>query len=58
MALDEEGKGSAAVAAGTRDANKHTTLHFSAHEGQTDVFLLEQLQLPVDPKDDDGTTLP
>ena len=56
-ALDEEGKGAAAVAAGVRDANKRTALHFAAREGRTEVcrFLLEQLRLPVDPKDDDGT---
>lgn len=57
-ALDEEGKGAAAVAAGVRDANKRTALHFAAGEGQTEVckFLVEQLRLPVDPKDDDGET--
>ena len=48
----------AVVAAGTRDANKRTALHFAAREGQTEDFLLGQLQLPVDPKEDDGTTLP
>ncbi|KAE8818266.1 ankyrin-3 [Hordeum vulgare] len=54
-ALDEEGKGVAAVAAGMRDANKRTALHFAAREGRTEVsqFLVEQLRLPVDPKDDD-----
>ncbi|KAI5013099.1 hypothetical protein ZWY2020_028053 [Hordeum vulgare] len=53
-ALDEEGKGAAAVAAGVRDTNKHTALHFAAREGRTEVcqFLVEQLRLPVDPKDD------
>jgi hypothetical protein len=56
-ALDEDGKGAAAVAAGVRDANKRTALHFAAREGRTEVcqFLVEQLRLPVDPKDDDGT---
>jgi ankyrin repeat protein len=56
-ALDEEGKGAAAVAAGVRDANKRTALHFAAREGRTEVcqLLVEQLRLPVDPKDDDGT---
>ncbi|XP_037485052.1 ankyrin repeat domain-containing protein 29-like isoform X3 [Triticum dicoccoides] len=55
-ALDDEGKGAAAVATGVRDANKRTALHFAAREGQTEVckFLIEQLRLPVDPKDDDG----
>ena len=59
-ALDEEGKGAAAVGAGVRDANKRTALHFAAREGQTEVckFLVEQLRLPVDPKDDDGTAFP
>ncbi|XP_037415303.1 ankyrin repeat domain-containing protein 27-like isoform X2 [Triticum dicoccoides] len=57
-ALDEEGKGAAAVAASVRDANKRTALHFAAREGQTKLckFLIEQLRLPVDPKDDDGET--
>uniref|UniRef100_A0ACD6AMH3 Uncharacterized protein n=2 Tax=Avena sativa TaxID=4498 RepID=A0ACD6AMH3_AVESA len=57
-ALDEEGKGAAAVAAGVRDANRRTALHFAAREGRTEVcqFLVEQLRLPVDPKDDDGET--
>jgi hypothetical protein len=46
-ALDEEGKGAAAVAASVRDANKHTALHFVAREGRTKVcqFLVEQLCL-------------
>ncbi|KAK1661122.1 hypothetical protein QYE76_049281 [Lolium multiflorum] len=59
-ALDEDGKGAAAVAAGVRDANKRTALHFAAREGRTEVckFLVEQLRLPVDPKDDDGTVTP
>ncbi|EMS56148.1 hypothetical protein TRIUR3_31601 [Triticum urartu] len=41
--LDEEGKGAAAVAAGVRDANKRTALHFAAREGQTEVcrFLID-----------------
>ncbi|GJM94260.1 hypothetical protein PR202_ga10890 [Eleusine coracana subsp. coracana] len=55
-ALDEEGKGAAAVAAAVRDANKRTALHFAARQGRTDVcaFLIDQLGLPVDPVDDDG----
>ncbi|RLM98318.1 ankyrin-3 [Panicum miliaceum] len=57
-ALDEEGTGAAAVAAAVRDANKRTALHFAAREGCTDVcqFLIDQLGLPVDPRDDDGET--
>ncbi|KAK3141007.1 hypothetical protein QOZ80_5AG0408850 [Eleusine coracana subsp. coracana] len=57
-ALDEEGKGAAAVAAAVRDANKRTALHFAARQGRTDVcaFLIDQLGLPVDPVDDDGET--
>ncbi|PUZ64376.1 hypothetical protein GQ55_3G139200 [Panicum hallii var. hallii] len=57
-ALDEEGTGAAAVAAAVRDANKRTALHFAAREGRTDVcqFLIDQLGLPVDPRDDDGET--
>ena len=49
-ALDEEGKVAAAVAAGVRDANRHTVLHFAAREVWTEVcrFLLEQLRLPVE----------
>jgi hypothetical protein len=59
-ALDEDGKGAAAVAAGVRDANKRTALHFAAREGRTEVcqFLVEQLRLPVDTKDDDGIVTP
>uniref|UniRef100_A0A0D9WBS0 DUF1664 domain-containing protein n=1 Tax=Leersia perrieri TaxID=77586 RepID=A0A0D9WBS0_9ORYZ len=55
-ALDEEGKGAAAVAAAVKDANNRTALHFAAREGRTDVcdFLISDLGLPVDPKDDDG----
>ncbi|KAL6624649.1 hypothetical protein ACP70R_031970 [Stipagrostis hirtigluma subsp. patula] len=57
-ALDDEGKGAAAVAAAVRDANKRTALHFAAREGRTEVcaFLVDELGLPVDPKDDDGET--
>ncbi|KAG8084649.1 hypothetical protein GUJ93_ZPchr0010g10693 [Zizania palustris] len=57
-ALDEDGKGVAAVAAAVRDANKRTALHFAAREGRTDAcdFLITQLGLPIDPKDDDGET--
>ncbi|CAN6327084.1 unnamed protein product [Urochloa humidicola] len=57
-ALDEEGTGAASVAAAVRDANKRTALHFAAREGRTDVcqFLIEELGLPVDPKDDDYET--
>lgn len=57
-ALDEDGTGASAVAAAVRDANKRTALHFAAREGRTDVcqFLIGQLGLPVDPKDDDGET--
>ncbi|KAJ1261148.1 hypothetical protein BS78_09G006100 [Paspalum vaginatum] len=57
-ALDEDGTGAASVAAAVRDANKRTALHFAAREGRTDVcqFLIDNLRLPVDPKDDDGET--
>jgi hypothetical protein len=59
-ALDEEDKGAAAVAAAVRDANKRTALHFAARQGRTDVcaFLIDELGLPVDPEDDDGTYAP
>jgi hypothetical protein len=59
-ALDEDGTGAASVAAAVRDANKRTALHFAAREGRTDVceFLIGELGLPVDPKDEDGWYLP
>jgi ankyrin repeat protein len=52
-ALDEDDKGASAV----RDANKRTALHFAARQGRTDVcaFLVDELRLPVDPEDDDGS---
>ncbi|WVZ95666.1 hypothetical protein U9M48_041400 [Paspalum notatum var. saurae] len=58
-ALDEDGTGAASVAAAVRDANKRTALHFAAREGRTDVcrFLIDNLRLPVDPKDDDARQL-
>ncbi|KAG0516427.1 hypothetical protein BDA96_09G002200 [Sorghum bicolor] len=56
--LDEDGTGAASVASAVRDANKRTALHFAAREGRADVceFLIGELGLPVDPKDDDGET--
>ena len=58
--LDEDGTGAASVASAVRDANKRTALHFAAREGRADVceFLIGELGLPVDPKDDDGWYLP
>lgn len=57
-ALDE-GNGVAATAADVKDANNRTALHFAAREGRTEVcqYLLEELKLDVDVKDDDGTGL-
>lgn len=54
--LDEGGKGLARTVADVKDANKRTALHFAAREGRTEVckYLLEELKLDIDPKDDDG----
>uniref|UniRef100_A0A6V7QQH6 Serine/threonine-protein kinase BSK1-like TPR repeats domain-containing protein n=1 Tax=Ananas comosus var. bracteatus TaxID=296719 RepID=A0A6V7QQH6_ANACO len=56
--LDEGGKGLARTVADIRDANKRTALHFAAREGRTEVckYLLEELKLDINPKDDDGET--
>ena len=42
-----------------KDANKRGALHFAAREGQTEVckYLLEELKLDVDTKDEDGIFL-
>lgn len=57
MQLDE-GKGLAKTVADVKDANKRTALHFAAREGRTEVckYLLEELKLDVNIKDDDGMT--
>lgn len=40
----------------TKDANKRGALHFAAREAQTEVckYLIEELKLDVDTKDEDG----
>ncbi|XP_008802839.1 ankyrin-1 [Phoenix dactylifera] len=57
MQLDE-GKGLAKTVADVKDANKRTALHFAAREGRTEVckYLLEELKLDVNMRDDDGET--
>ncbi|KAM7469089.1 hypothetical protein LguiA_007272 [Lonicera macranthoides] len=52
----DEGKVSAETVADVKDANKRGALHFAAKEGQTEVckFLLEELKLDVDTKDEDA----
>nr|XP_010917583.1 uncharacterized protein LOC105042167 isoform X5 [Elaeis guineensis] len=57
MQLDD-GKGLAKTVADVKDANKRTALHFAAREGRTDVckYLLEELKLDVNMRDDDGET--
>ncbi|KAM7469115.1 hypothetical protein LguiA_007298 [Lonicera macranthoides] len=52
----DEGKVLAESVADVKDANKQGALHFAAREGQTEVckFLLEELKLNVDTKDEDG----
>jgi ankyrin repeat protein len=42
-----------------KDANKRGALHFAAREGQTEVckYLIEELKLDVDTKDEDGIFL-
>ncbi|KAL0005528.1 hypothetical protein SO802_013089 [Lithocarpus litseifolius] len=53
-----EGKGLARTVADIKDANKRGALHFAAREGQTEVckYLLEELKLDVDSKDEEGET--
>lgn len=54
----DEGKDLAKTVEAIKDANKRGALHFAAREGQTEVctYLLQDLKLPVDSKDDDGET--
>jgi hypothetical protein len=55
----DEGKGLARTVADIKDANKRGALHFAAREGNTDIckYLLEELKLDVDTKDEDGMCL-
>lgn len=54
----DDGKGIAQTVADVKDANKRGALHFAAREGKTDVckYLVEELKLDVNAKDDDGET--
>lgn len=55
----DEGKGLAGTVADIKDANKRGALHFAAREGKTEVckYLLEELKLDVDTRDEDGKLL-
>lgn len=57
--LDKDGKGLARTVADVKDANKRTALHFAAREGKTNIckYLIEELGLDVDVRDEDGTPL-
>lgn len=52
----DEGKDLTKTVESIKDANKRGALHFAAREGQTEVckYLLEELNLYVDSKDEDG----
>nr|KJB82519.1 hypothetical protein B456_013G200300 [Gossypium raimondii] len=54
----DEGKGLAKTVADIKDANKRGAIHFAAREGKTEVckYLLEELKLDVNTKDEDGDT--
>ncbi|XP_027107369.2 palmitoyltransferase AKR1-like isoform X1 [Coffea arabica] len=54
----DDGKGIAQTVADVKDANKRGALHFAAREGKTDMckYLVEELKLDVNAKDDDGET--
>ncbi|KAF6139783.1 hypothetical protein GIB67_042346 [Kingdonia uniflora] len=56
--LGEGGKSLAETVADVKDANKRGALHFAAREGKTEVckYLLEELKLEVDTRDEDGDT--
>lgn len=57
MQLDE-GKDLGKTVEAIKDANKRGALHFAAREGQTEIcnYLLQDLKINVDSKDDDGET--
>lgn len=52
----DEGKGLGRTVTDVKDANKRGAIHFAAIEGRTEVckYLLEELKLDVDMKDEDG----
>jgi hypothetical protein len=54
----DEGKNLAKTVEAIKDANKRGALHFAAIEGQTEIcnYLLQDLKLNIDSKDDDGET--
>ncbi|KAL4378632.1 hypothetical protein GQ457_02G034250 [Hibiscus cannabinus] len=54
----DDGKGLEKTVADIKDANKRGAIHFAAREGKTEVckFLLEELKLDVDTRDEDGET--
>ncbi|CAM8987042.1 unnamed protein product [Rhodiola kirilowii] len=54
----DDGKGLSGTVADIKDANKRGALHFAAREGKTEVckYLLEELKLDVNTRDDDGET--
>lgn len=56
----DDGKGLEQAVAGVKDANSRGALHFAAGEGKTDMckYLVEELKVDVDTKDDDGTYFP
>ena len=55
----DDGKGLSGTVADIKDANKRGALHFAAREGKTEVckYLLEELKLDVDTRDEDGKLL-
>lgn len=55
----DDGKGLSQTVANIKDANKRGALHFAAREGQLEVckYLLEELKLDVNTKDEDGKCL-
>ncbi|CAL1382831.1 unnamed protein product [Linum trigynum] len=54
----DDGQGMAKTVAAIKDAKQRGALHFAAREGKTEVckYLLEELKLDVDTKDEDGET--
>lgn len=55
----DDGKGMAQTVAEVKDANKRGALHFAAREGKTEMckFLIEDLKLDINVKDEDGILL-